>query len=355
MLIRDRFSNSPDGIVAARQHREMIGVLALAGQVTIVDQEKKHEAAMFRFLCAYAGAGRKKLLPFGLGAGVRTLYCCDRFYEADLHDRMERVKVRDPYPSSRDRARENLVRYWLELEQKSRYEQSLVTQSGQRQLLEQARRHDSRLLIFDALDDWTLMESKETAENLPATFSELLEKLTSRGISVLIFTSGTKGRKIIPALLGPLPYNKVFIRKDKGRRVPGSLRLLVSREASHDASPVPCEFVWWSKIDVDGNFDFSCKEEHFVEQKSAVQEARDERHDKIKALIGNGVTSQKEMVGPLDCDASTVNRAVKELVERGEVLKDRKTKKLSLPGSDTPPAGSTDSAPTNDDASGKEW
>ncbi|KVN13891.1 hypothetical protein WT09_16730 [Burkholderia stagnalis] len=315
----------------------IIGVMALAGQVTVVDQEEKHEATMLRFLSAYAGSAGKKLLPFGIGAGVKTMYCCDRFYEAELEKRMERVMSRDPYQSSRDRAKENLVFYWLELEQRLRHEQSLRTHSGQRRLLEQVRRYGIRLLIIDILDDWTLVAGKETAEHAPASLCELLEEITSQGVSAVIFTCGTRGRKGIPALLGPLPCNKISIKEDKSHPIAGGLRLIISREASHDASPVPRKFAWWSKIDTEKNLDFSCREEHFDDQKSAVQEARDERREKIKVLIAEGATTQKELAEHLDCEPSTINRGVlREMIASGEVLKDPKTKKLSLPGPDAP-------------------
>ncbi len=292
---------------------------------------------MLRFLSAYSGAAGKKLLPFGTGAGVKTLYCCDRFYESELEERTERVMNRDPYQSSRDRAKDNLLFYWLELEQRPRHEQSLLTHSGQRRLLEQVRRYGIRLLIIDTLDDWTLVAGKETAEYAPASFGELLEELTSQGVSVVIFMCGARGRKGMPALLGSLPCNRISIKEDKNHPIAGGLRLIVSREASHDASPVPRKFAWWSKIDTEKNLDFSCREEHFDDQKSAVQEARDERREKIKVLIAEGVTTQKELAEHLDCEPSTINRGVlREMIVSGEVLMDAKTKKLSLPCSDVP-------------------
>ncbi|NMM02426.1 hypothetical protein HHL24_31450 [Paraburkholderia sp. RP-4-7] len=327
-----------------------LGVLAFSGQVTIVDQEGKHEATMFRFLCAYAGAGGKKLLPFGIGGGLKTLYCCDLFYEAELDQRKERVTNRDPCQRTRDLANENLLFYWLELEQKSRYEQSLLTHGGQRRLLEQVQRYSIRLLIIDCEEDWTLVAGKETAEYASASFSELLEELTSQGVSVLIFTSGAKGRKAIPTLLGSLPGNRVSIKEDKNHPMTGGLRLLISREASHDGSSVPRKFVWWSKIEA-GNFEFSCREEHFDDQRSPVREVQDERRERIKTLIAAGVTTQKELAERLDCDPATVNRDIRKLFKHGEVVMHPTTKKLSLPGS-VPADDEDDSA---DAAQGELW
>jgi hypothetical protein len=126
--------------------------------------------------------------------------------------------------------------------------------------------------------------------------------------------------------------------------MPGGVRLVISREASHDTSPVPRNFVWWSKIDTDENFDFSCREEHFVEQKSA----KDARRDEIKGLIAAGVTHQNKMVPILGRNASNVCRGVlREMLKSGEVLMDRQTKELSLPNPDASKAKGTD-----DNASG---
>ena len=348
MKIRDKLSHSPDGPAAAQHRRKMVlGVLAFAGQVTLVEQEGRHEAAMFRFLCPYTGAGGKNLLPLGVGAGVRTLYCCDRFYEDEIEERRQRVTRRDPYQSSRDRAKENLQFYYLELDQDTRHSQSLLTPGGHQRLMDLVRRHNVQLLVIDDVEVWTPQVGKKTGEHSPVSLSGLLEELTARGISVLIFTSGAKGRRAVPTLLGSLPHKKLSIKEDKRHPMPGGVRLVISREASHDTSPVPRNFVWWSKIDTDENFDFSCREGDFVEQKSPSKKAIEDHREAIKAMIGEGVPTQKEIADRLRVHPSTICHHIDYLVQHGEVLMDRQKKKLSLPNPDASKAKGTD-----DNASG---
>ncbi|KGX30580.1 helix-turn-helix domain protein [Burkholderia pseudomallei MSHR2138] len=353
MISADEILN-PHGGVRAKQmpHDQLAGVLAVPGETTVVFQHTTIAVGLFRYFTVYCMAGGKFLLPFGRGAGAPILYCHEESETRRIEMRQELVSNRDPYETSRERAKVNIRHYCLR--RKDRTELSLLTREGQRALWSELE--PARVVAIDSLEGFTKVAGKDAATvSASAPLGELLERLTSRGIAVVIFAKAQGRRKEPPAWLDGLTCNMVYVEEDHKNPLQGGARLTFYRDAINDRDRALRRFTWWWKVDNDGKLEFSCREEHFAEPLSPKQQAQEERFEAIKALIAEGISQQKEIAERLGVHPSTIFHATEELVRRGEIIKDLKTGSLSLPCPEASPAEGTDDPGNDGHESGEEW
>ncbi|KGU95000.1 helix-turn-helix domain protein [Burkholderia pseudomallei MSHR4377] len=333
---------------------QLCGVFAIAGQITYVAQHANpNSCGVYREFATHCIAGGKHLLPLGRGACVPILYCHVESEGARIATRRELVSTRDPHDCSRKRAAENIRHYCLA--RKDRTDLSLLTRKGQHALWQESNLSAARVVLIDCLEGFTTKAGKEASSaSESAPLSELLTRLTERGIAVVIFAK-PQGRKMEPPeWLDGLTCNMVRIEEDTKSPMKGGAHLTIYRDAVDELDRAPRLYKWWWKVDGEGKLDCSCREEHFVEPVLPTQKARDVRREEIKALIAEGVTQQNVIATHLRVKPSTICRGVlREMIESGEVLMDPKTKKLSLPACDTPLAeGTSDTG--NDDTMDKD-
>lgn len=348
MNIRNRFSNSSDTVQAEapplQQPRQIAGTLAVAGKITLVYQYANPRSGLYRYFMTHCIAGGKDMLPLGRGAAVPVLYFHEESETDEVAIRKNLISERDPYETTRKRARENIRHYCLRRE--DRIERSLLTRPGQHALW--SALEGAQAVIIDCPEGSTKVARKDAASVSAAVtvapLSELLERLVARGIAVVIFARAPGRNKMEPpAWLDGLPCNMVYVEEDHKNPMQGGARLTFYRDAINELDRTPRRFTWWWTVDEDGKLDFSCREDDFIESASPAQQAQNERREKIKELIAGGVTKQKELAGHFDVAASTINRGVlKKMIENGEILKAEKTGALSLPVS--PDAALTSSA-----------
>ncbi|KGC90929.1 helix-turn-helix domain protein [Burkholderia pseudomallei] len=342
----------PRGSSSAEQ---LCGAFSIARQITyVVQHANPNSCGVYRDFATHCIAGGKHLLPLGRGAGVPILYCHVESEGARIATRRELVSTRDPHDSSRKRAAEN-IRYYC-LRRKDRADFSLLTRKGQHALWQESNLSAARVVLIDCLEGFTRKAGKEaTSDSESAPLSELLARLTERGIAVVIFAKPQGRKKEPPEWLDGLTCNMVHIEEDTKNPMQGGARLMIYRDAVDELDRAPRLYNWWWKVDGEGKLDCSCREEHFVEPVLPMQKARDVRREEIKALIAEGITQQNEIATHLGVSPSTICRGVlREMIERGELLMDPKTKKLSLPAADAPLAEGTSDTGNDDDATDKE-
>jgi hypothetical protein len=331
------------------QPKQIAGSLAVASEITLVYQYANPDSGVYRSFIEHCIAGRKYLRPLGLGAGVPVLCCHEESERKRIATRRQLISERDPYETTRKRANANVRDYILL--RKDRIERSLVTREGQHALWSELE-PKTQVVVIDSLEGFTRASGKiATGHSTTAPLSELLGRLTARGIAVVIFAKALGRNKMEPpAWLDGLTCNMVYIEEDRNNPMPGRARLICYRNAINELDRAPRRFAWWWTVD-DDKLDFSCREEHFAEPVLPTQKARDVRREEIKAWIAEGMTTQKELADHIGVSPSTVNRgALPEMIESGEVLMDPKTKKLSLPASDAPLAEGTNDSGNDDDA-----
>jgi hypothetical protein len=301
----------------------LLGGLAISGEITLVQQIDSPDAGLLRYLTAYATAGRKNLLPFGTGMGVKTLYCYGAAGQRHIRTRAQLVEERDPHVTSKQRAGENLHIHTID--HKTRESNSLVTIEGRQTLLQKINECDAALVVFDELGPWI---SDPDAKSLDHKgIQELFEKLTTRGIGVLIFAQVASLTAARRSPLDPLPYNLVFISEDRRTGMNGGARLKIERR-SGETDSTPKSFEWWYRLS-DSGFEFSHEEDDFAPSISSKQKEKEDRLSTVKQMIAEGLL-QKDVAERIGVNASTISRDVEELIGRGDVQRDRKTAKLSL-------------------------
>lgn len=322
---------------------EKIGnVIAIPKVITLVCQRENHSSGVLRFFFAQCVAGGKYLRPLGLGAGVPVQYCVEESEAGRIATRKKLVSNRDPYETTRERAEANLKYYCLP--RRDRYDLSLLTRDGQRALWSELE-PGTRAVFIDSLEGFTKVAGKDAAgTSVSVPLAELLERLTARDIAVVIFAKAQGNRKEPPAWLDGLSCNMVHIEEDRKNPMQGGARLNFERDLVNELDRAPRRFTWWWKVDEDHKLEFSYREEDFAVPLTPNQQKQKDRHDSIKVMIDKGVPTQKEMADRLGVNASTICHDVEKLVERGEIIKDVQTGKLSLPSTGAPTVEGTDNS-----------
>jgi len=328
--------------------------LAVAGEITLIFQYANPDSGVYRGFLAHCIGGRKYLRPLGLGAGVPVLYCQEESEAKRIAKRRYLISERDPCETTRRRANANIRDYVLK--RKDRIDRSLMAREGQHALWTELD-PQTRAVIIDSYEGFTRVAAKDNVgASVTAPFSELLEKLTARGIAVVIFAKAPGRNKMEPPVwLDGLKCNMVYVEEDRKNPMRRGARLTFCRDAIDEFDGALRAFTWWWTVDGDHKLDFSCREEHFVEPLSPKQQTRQDRLESIKKLIAEGVTQQKEIAARLDVDPATIFRDSEELVRRGEIIKDPMTGALSLPDGKAPLAEGTESSNNDDNESVDEW
>lgn len=336
-----------------QQPAQIAGSLAVPGEITLVVQYANPDSGAYRSYIEHCIAAGKYLLPLGQGAGVPVLCCQEESERKRIATRRQLISERDPYETTRKRAKANVRDYILL--RKDRIERSLLTREGQHALWSELE-PKTQVVVIDSLEGFTRAAGKvATGHSTTTPLSELLERLIARGIAVVIFAKAQGRNKMEPpAWLDGLTCNMVYIEEDRNNPMPRGARLVCYRNTINELDRAPRRFAWWWAVDDDDKLDFSCREEHFIEPVLPTRKARDVRREEIKALIAEGLTQQNEIAARLGVNPSTGNRgALPEMIESGEVLKDSRTNKLSLPVSDAPLAEGTNDSGNDDDAPGE--
>ncbi|CAE6732852.1 hypothetical protein [Paraburkholderia nemoris] len=335
------------------QLKQIAESLAIAGEITLVYQYANPDSGLYRYFIAHCIGGRKYLLPLGLGAGVAVLYCHEESETGRIATRRELISERDPCETTRKRARENIRHY--SLRRKDRIERSLLTREGQHALWSDLE--DTEAVFIDSLEGFTKVAGKDAAGvSAAAPLSELLEKMTDRGIAVLIFARAPgRNKKEPPAWLDGLACNMVYVEEDRKNPMQGGARLTFYRDAINERDRALRRYTWWWTVDEDGRLDCSCREEHFVEPPSIKQQAHQNRFKTILVLIAEGITQQKEIAKRLGVNASTIFHDTEELARRGEIIKDPKTGALSLPTPEAPLPKVTDDTGDHGGSTEEPW
>jgi hypothetical protein len=139
-----------------------------------------------------------------------------------------------------------------------------VTREGQHALWSELD-PKTQVVFIDSLEAFTRAAGKD-ATGVSAPLSELLERLTARGIAIVIFAKALGRNKMEPpAWLDGLKCNMVYVEEDRKNPMQGGARLTFCRNAIDEFDRAPRAFTWWWTVDEDHKLDFSCREEHFVE------------------------------------------------------------------------------------------
>lgn len=302
------------------QPRQIAESFAAAGEITLVYQCGNPDSGVYRYFLAHCIAGGKYLLPLGLGAGVAVTYCHEESEAGRIATRRELISERDPYETSRERAKANIQHYILR--RKDRIERSLVTQEGQHALWSDLA-PKTQAVFIDSLEGFTKVAKRDASGGSAATpLSELLERLTERGIAIVIFAKAPGRNKMEPpAWLDGLTCNMVYFEEDRKNPMQGGARLIVYRDAINARDRAPRRYTWWWVVGEDGKLDISCREEHFVEPLSPKQQAQEKRFEEIKRLIESGLTQQSDIAVRLSVHPSTIFHATEKLERRGEIIK----------------------------------
>lgn len=314
---------------------QIAGSLAVPGEITLVVQYANPDSGVYRSYIEYCIAGGKRLLPLGLGAGVPVLCCHEESETKRIATRRQLISERDPYETTRKRAKANVRDYILQ--RKDRIEGSLRTRAGQHALWSELD-SKTQAVIIDSLEGFTKVAGKDaSAVSAAVPLSEWLERLTARGIAVVIFAKAQGRNKMEPpAWLDGLTCNMVYIEEDRKNPMSGGAQLTCYRNAINELDRARRRYTWWWAVDDDDKLDFSCREEHFVEPLPIKKRSYQDRLEAIPKLIAEGITQQNEIATRLGVDASTICRDTEKLAKRGKVIKHSQTGALSLPVTEAP-------------------
>jgi hypothetical protein len=252
-------------------------------------------------LLAYGAAGSKTFMSFGEAKESRVCYCSSRSDDLPDTKRFALIAMRDPYSSSKDRARKNLHIY------RRRAEAPIFLNSNHDQeVFVKAIPHHVNLIVIDDLASWVkygkTLDSTESGDVL-----SFFKKLNARGIAIAALDSKPKrNSQIAEAIALSDPANLIWLTADPGapREFGGGFNIARQKRDDEDSAPTTIQF-WWKVVN--GNLDFGWEFRDQLDPKAAKRVQIMERQMKVDQLLSEGL-SQREIAIQLEVDAATISR-----------------------------------------------
>jgi hypothetical protein len=290
--------------------RFLIPYFLPAGATVLVTSSPDVETGIFAQLVAYCLAGGKDFLPFGAASASSVVYFSSKADPLADVKRFELFRNRDPFPSSQQRAAENLrlyFRHW------SDDLPAYLNCHSDQEWFANAIPSGTALVIFDSVASWTrygkAFDSLQSSDAY--TF---IERLNFEGVAVLIFDSNQK--KSNPLTLSIMQGeidNVISLTFDAGAPHEYGGGFNISRTKRDDDDTIPRMFQFWWKV-VKGELDFGWELRGYVDSKASKKVEMLERQMKVDQLLAEH-KSQREIAALLEVDAATISRDVAKLKE----------------------------------------
>lgn len=260
-------------------------------------------------LLAYGAAGSKTFMSFGEAKESRVCYCSSRSNDLPDRKRFALIAMRDPYSSSKDRARKNLHIY------RRRAEAPIFLNSiHDQEVFVKAIPHNVNLIVIDDLASWMkygkALDSTESSDVL-----SFFKKLNARGIAIVALDSKPKRNShVAEAIALSDPANLIWLTPDPGapREFGGGFNIVRQKRDDEDSAPTTIQF-WWKVVN--GNLDFGWEFRDQLDPKAAKRVQIMERQMKVDQLLSEGL-SQREIASQLEVDAATISRDAAALKQK---------------------------------------
>ncbi|USX15569.1 trp operon repressor [Oxalobacteraceae bacterium OTU3CAMAD1] len=291
------------------QQKFIVPQLIPAATTVLINIAPDLDGRLLGQLLAYGAAGGKTFMSFGQAKETRVCYCTSRNNDLPDTKRFALIGMRDPYPSSQERARKNLHIY------RRRAEAPIFLNSvhDQGEFIK-AIPHSVELIIIDDLASWLkygrTLDATESGDVLA-----FFKKLNARGIAVVALDSKPKRNSLIAETVAlSEPANVIWLTPDPGapREYGGGFNIVRQKRDDEDSAPTTIQF-WWKVVS--GNLDFGWEFRDQLDPKAAKRVQIMERQMKVDQLLSEGM-SQREIAIQLEVDAATISRDAAALKQK---------------------------------------
>lgn len=277
------------------------------GETTLVHVAKGVNSDLFAAMVAYACAYRKKLAPYGSGAGETVLQCCGTGHEASERKTHELITQSD-----KDSVYESDIGANLRFQARFHEDGSLVNLCSKtdQQLFLEALPEDTKLVVFPEIEAWISNEPVHDPFDA-SSIIDFLAELNRRGIAVLMFVRSAK-KPFQPRFpRQAMRPNLVWLIPDPTAPNEIGGGFCVSRNKMDEEDPVPTKYRFWYST-TDGLLQWGWDFVTDISASEAKQLAINERRIKVAKLIDDGMP-QKAISQILGVDAATISRDVSTL------------------------------------------